>query len=207
MKKKGLYRDFFLFFDITVMLLTLAILSILVFVKGDTWILAIYFLVGLVAYMFTEYATHRFLFHLKAPKNPLFLKFLKRLHYDHHKDPDDLKLLFLPLWYTIPNFIVVAFIFYTIESTIVGTSAFLMGIIVMLLIYEWKHYVAHRPIKPITRFGKWVKKLHLLHHFKNENFWYGVSTPFVDALFGTLKDEKKVEKSKTATDLEKRGIS
>lgn len=207
MKKKGLYRDFFLFFDITVMLLTLAILSILVFVKGDTWILAIYFLVGLVAYMFTEYATHRFLFHLKTPKNPLFLKFLKRLHYDHHKDPDDLKLLFLPLWYTIPNFIVVALIFYTIESTIVGTSAFLMGIIVMLLIYEWKHYVAHRPIKPITRFGKWVKKLHLLHHFKNENYWYGVSTPFVDALFGTLKDEKKVEKSKTATDLEKRGIS
>ncbi|RST74393.1 fatty acid hydroxylase family protein [Siminovitchia acidinfaciens] len=207
MKKKGLYRDFFLFFDITVMLLTLAILSILVIVNGDTWILTIYFLVGLVAYMFTEYATHRFLFHLKTPKNPLFLKFLKRLHYDHHKDPDDLKLLFLPLWYTIPNFIIVALIFYTIESTIVGTSAFLMGIIVMLLVYEWKHYVAHRPIKPITRFGKWVKKLHLLHHFKNENYWYGVSTPFVDALFGTLKDEKKVEKSKTATDLEKRGIS
>ncbi|AIY04525.1 fatty acid hydroxylase [Planococcus sp. PAMC 21323] len=74
----------------------------------------------------------------------------------------------------------------------------------MLLLYEWKHYVAHRPIKPKTKFGKNVKKLHILHHFKNENYWYGVSTPFVDVLFGTLKDEKDVETSRTAKDLEKR---
>jgi sterol desaturase/sphingolipid hydroxylase (fatty acid hydroxylase superfamily) len=43
-----------------------------------------------------------------------------------------------------------------------------------------------------------------LHHFKNENYWFGVSTPFVDVLFGTLKDEKNVETSQTARDLEKR---
>ncbi|MGD6957437.1 hypothetical protein ACQCWA_04715 [Rossellomorea aquimaris] len=36
-----------------------------------------------------------------------------------------------------------------------------------------------------------------------ENYLYGVSTPFVDALFGTLKDEKEVETSQTAKDLEK----
>ncbi len=205
--KKKLYRDFFLFFDITVMLIILAALSIFVCLKGDRWILAIYFLLGFVAYMFTEYATHRFLFHLKTPKNRLFLKFLKRIHYDHHKDPNDLKLLFLPLWYTIPNLSIAGGIFYLIEQTFIGTFSFLMGIIVMLLIYEWKHYVAHRPIKPITKFGVWVKKLHLLHHFKNENYWYGVSTPFADMLFGTLKDEKRVDTSKTVKDLEKRGIS
>lgn len=195
--KKKLYRDFFLFFDITVMLIILAALSIFVCLKGDRWILTIYFLLGFVAYMFTEYATHRFLFHLKTPKNRLFLKFLKRIHYDHHKDPNDLKLLFLPLWYTIPNLSIAGGIFYLIEQTFIGTFSFLMGIIVMLLIYEWKHYVAHRPIKPITKFGVWVKKLHLLHHFKNENYWYGVSTPFADMLFGTLKDEKRVDTSKT----------
>ncbi len=204
MKKKGLYRDFFLFFDITIMLFILAALGIFVWFKGDIWILAIYFFLGLVAYMFTEYATHRFLFHLKAPKNRLFLMLLKRLHYDHHKDPNNLKLLFLPLWYTLPNLVIAASIFYLIESTLTGAFSFLMGIIVMLLIYEWKHYVAHRPIKPITKFGVWVKKLHLLHHFKNENYWYGVSTPFVDILFGTLKDEKKVQTSKSVRDLEKR---
>lgn len=28
----------------------------------------------------------------------------------------------------------------------------------MLLVYEWKHYIAHRPIRPLTRFGRWLKK-------------------------------------------------
>jgi sterol desaturase/sphingolipid hydroxylase (fatty acid hydroxylase superfamily) len=74
----------------------------------------------------------------------------------------------------------------------------------MLLVYEWKHYVAHRPIKPITKFGRLIKKLHILHHFKNENYWYGVSTPIFDGLFGTLKDEKKVNTSTTAKSLEER---
>ncbi|MNG24021.1 hypothetical protein D3C84_1086960 [compost metagenome] len=75
----------------------------------------------------------------------------------------------------------------------------------MLLVYEWKHYIAHRPIQPASKLGKWVKRTHLLHHYKNENYWYGVSTPFVDALFGTLKDEKDVPASDTVKQLEQRG--
>lgn len=76
----------------------------------------------------------------------------------------------------------------------------------MLLVYEWKHYVAHRPLKPKSKFGVWLKKTHILHHYKNENFWFGVSNPFFDIIFGTLKDEKTVENSKTVKDLENRGI-
>lgn len=206
MKKKGLYRDFFLFFDIAFMVVLFIAIASYVLLSGPTWQLAIYFVLGLLFYMVGEYLTHRFLFHLKAPDNPFLLKILRRLHYDHHKDPNDLKLLFLPLWYSLPNITIVATIFFFIESTIIGTLSFALGLILMLLVYEWKHYIAHRPIKPITKFGKWIKKLHMLHHFKNENYWYGVSTPFVDVLFGTLKDEKEVETSQTVRDLEKRGV-
>ncbi|WP_329470086.1 hypothetical protein [Exiguobacterium sp. 9-2] len=35
---------------------------------------------------------------------------------------------------------------------------FCIGLIVMLLAYEWKHYVAHVLLKPRRRFGKWMKK-------------------------------------------------
>lgn len=80
---------------------------------------------------------------------------------------------------------------------------FCIGLIVMLLVYEWKHYVAHVPLKPRTHFGKWMKKTHLLHHFKNEHYWFGVSNPVGDWLFGTLKDEKTVLSSQTVRDLEK----
>lgn len=204
MKSKGLYRDFFLHFDILVMsLIMFGMAGVVIAAKLSGYHVLCFFL-GLMTFMFSEYLTHRFFFHLRAPKNPLFLKFLKRLHYDHHKYPDDLKLLFLPIWYSIPSLFTLSIFFYFIVGSLASTLSFGVGLICMLLVYEWKHYVAHRPIKPKSRLGKWVKKTHALHHYKNENYWYGVSTPFVDALFGTLKDEKTVEMSRTAKDLEKR---
>ncbi|WP_243522911.1 sterol desaturase family protein [Bacillus pseudomycoides] len=160
------------------------------------------FFIGIVTYAFMEYVTHRFLFHMKPPKNLFLLKLIKRLHYDHHLYPNDLKLLFLPLWYSLPNAGVLSLIFYSIVHSIELTVPFTMGLTVMLLIYEWKHYIAHVSIKPSTRLGRWLKKTHLLHHFKNENYWYGVSNPFFDMIFGTLKDEKEVKISSTAKNLE-----
>ncbi|EIT85687.1 fatty acid hydroxylase [Fictibacillus macauensis ZFHKF-1] len=206
MKSKGLYLDYFLHFDIVVMGILMVGCMISAAVIDPIWTHLLYFGIGIVVFMFSEYGIHRFLFHLKTPKNQWFLKFLKRLHYDHHKTPNDLKLLFLPIWYSIPNLSILAIIFYAIVRNVPASLAFGSGLIAMLLVYEWKHYIAHRPIKPRTKFGMWLKKTHTLHHFKNENYWYGVSTPFVDALFGTLKNEKEVETSATARDLEKRGI-
>ena len=71
-----------------------------------------FIVIGIVTYMFSEYLTHRFLFHIKTPKNPFLLKLIKRLHYDHHKMPNDLKLLFLPIWYSFPNLLLLCLIFY-----------------------------------------------------------------------------------------------
>jgi sterol desaturase/sphingolipid hydroxylase (fatty acid hydroxylase superfamily) len=201
---RGYYREFFLFPDISVLVvLILGSMGVLLW-KGITWGVFGVFALGMLVFMFSEYLTHRFVFHLKPPKTPFLLKMLKRLHYDHHTHPNDLHLLFLPLWYSLPNLSVLAIIFYLIAGSWWLTLAFASGLMTMLFLYEWKHYIAHRPIKPRTKFGKWVKKTHILHHFKNENFWYGVSTPFVDVLFGTLKNEKEVETSKTAKDLENR---
>ncbi|TYS67601.1 fatty acid hydroxylase family protein [Sutcliffiella horikoshii] len=201
---KGYYREFFLFPDITILMVLIVVSIGWQVWSGMTWVALAVFAFGMLTFMFSEYLTHRFVFHLKPPKHPILLKMLKRLHYDHHTDPNDLHLLFLPLWYSLPNLSVLALIFYLIAGNWGLTVAFASGLMMMLFLYEWKHYVAHRPIKPRTKFGKWVKKTHILHHFKNENFWYGVSTPFVDVLFGTLKNEKDVETSKTAKDLEKR---
>ncbi|MCK6207815.1 sterol desaturase family protein [Bacillus infantis] len=205
LKSKGIYQDFFFHHDIIIMSgLFAAGLIWYIAVLGAGWQLLAFTAGGMLTFMFSEYLTHRFLFHLNPPKNALFLTFLKRIHYDHHKYPNDLKLLFLPVWYSLPNLSVLALIFFFITGSLPDTVSFSLGLVLMLLIYEWKHYVAHRPIKPKSKFGIWLKKTHILHHFKNENYWYGVSTPFVDALFGTLKDEKEVETSKTVKDLEGR---
>ncbi|MEH7453541.1 sterol desaturase family protein [Gottfriedia acidiceleris] len=201
---KGLYRDFFLHFDIIVMGVLFLVGIIYSIGFHLSWLTVLIFIIGLIFFMFSEYVTHRFFFHIKAPKNKLLLKFMKRIHYDHHTFPDDLKLLFLPIWYSIPNLGSLCIIYFLISKDLIQTIVFGSGLVFMLLVYEWKHYVAHRPIKPLTKVGRQIKKLHILHHFKNENFWYGVSTPIFDGIFGTLKDEKEVVTNNTAKALEER---
>ncbi|WZY00472.1 sterol desaturase family protein [Bacillus sp. FSL W7-1360] len=171
------------------------------FNQWTTWVAVV---AGMATYALSEYSIHRFLFHMKPPKNLTMLKLIKRLHYDHHVTPNDLKLLFLPVWYSLP-LISIAFGFVLLMTGQWHLAiAFTTGLLGYLLFYEWTHYVAHRPIVPKTAWGRWMKKLHLLHHFKNENYWYGVTNPSLDLLMGTFEDEKNVDKSKTAKNLEQR---
>ncbi|TCW40702.1 sterol desaturase family protein [Laceyella sacchari] len=158
--------------------------------------------IGMLTYAASEYFIHRFLFHLPPPKHPVLLKWLKRLHYDHHADPHKLDLLFLPAWYSLPLIAMAAGVVYSITSSLSWTVSYVTGVIGFLLYYEWCHYVAHRPITPLTPWGRWMKKLHLRHHFKNEHYWYGVTSPAFDLLLGTFKSEKEVGRSDTVRDLE-----
>ncbi|MCM3745138.1 sterol desaturase family protein [Sporosarcina luteola] len=197
-------KEFVTFPDVTIMLVLLAPLLGYTFfhlLSYGTWIA---FGIGMATYGMSEYVVHRFLFHMKTPENPTLLKVIKRLHFDHHAYPDDLKLLFLPLWFSLPGFAIFSTICYFITNNFTLTIAYLAGIVLYFMIYEWKHYVAHRPIQPRTAFGKKIKKVHLWHHFKNENYWFGVTHTSIDKTFGTYKDQKLVEKSETAKNLEKR---
>ena len=56
--------------------------------------------------------------------------------------------------------------------------------------YEWLHYVVHtRWAPPAGGAGGWlraVRRHHMLHHCRNEDYWLSFSLPAVDGLFGTL---------------------
>ena len=201
--KRKFIKEFLFYPD--VLLMTLILLTFFTFMSFHislTTLLA--FLTGIIAYTIMEYFTHRFLFHSKPPKNAFLFKLMKRLHYDHHHSPNDLHLLFLPLWFSLPNIIIVGTITYFVTSNIVITISFLTGVITLLLYYEFVHYIAHRPFHPKTPWGKWMKKVHIWHHYKNENYWFGVTNPGYDMLLGTFKDQKDVEKSETAKQLDKK---
>ncbi|MFC4076406.1 sterol desaturase family protein [Salinithrix halophila] len=162
---------------------------------------------GMLGYAVSEYMIHRFFFHLKPPSNPHFHRLLKRLHYDHHAEPDNGELLFLPVWYSLPLIAVVGGIAFGVTGQWVLTLAFTVGVIIYLLGYEWMHLVAHRPVKPITPWGRYMKRVHLWHHYKNENYWYGVTNPLLDKALGTYLDEKEAERSTTVKNLEGRKAS
>ena len=77
------------------------------------------------------------------------------------------------------------------------TLSLLLGSLVGLLYYEWVHYVAHIPFVPKTPFGRWIKKYHLWHHYKNERMWFGVTNPSMDFLGRTWARVDEVDRTGT----------
>jgi hypothetical protein len=64
--------------------------------------------------------------------------------------------------------------------------------------YELMHLAHHsKTYKPMTTIGKKLKESHMSHHFHNENYNWGITNMIGDYFFGSLKDNKSVEKSST----------
>jgi len=156
---------------------------------------------GALVFFLSEYTTHRFLLHAPPQKNAFVLSLQHRLHYDHHVDPAELRLLFLPLWFALPVTALTAAIYALVTRDLALTGALLLGSVLALLYYEWVHYVAHIPFVPRTPFGRWIKRYHLWHHFKNERLWFGVTNPSMDLLGRTYRAVAEVERSATTRTL------
>jgi 4-hydroxysphinganine ceramide fatty acyl 2-hydroxylase len=158
-------------------------------------------LIGAAVFFVSEYTTHRFLFHAQPSTMQWLRKLQHRLHYDHHIDPPKLELLFLPLWFVIPTALVYYGVFLAITRNPALALSLTFGSICALLYYEWVHYVAHIPFNPVTPFGRYVKKYHLWHHFKNERYWFGVTNPSMDFAGATYRDVDAVERSTTVREI------
>ena len=157
-------------------------------------------LFGALMFYLSEYGMHRFAFHAPPLSWPVARKLQHRLHYDHHVEPNRLDLLFLPIWFLVPNLAVATLLFALIFGAEASASA-LFGMMLAILHYEWVHYVAHIPYQPRTRFGRWIKQYHLRHHFISEKLWFGVSNPTLDSVFGTFRGPDASEKSATTRKL------
>jgi sterol desaturase/sphingolipid hydroxylase (fatty acid hydroxylase superfamily) len=155
------------------------------------------FVVGVVVWSLTEYTVHRFIFHFE-PKNPP--PWLERMiflfHGIHHAQPWDKTRLVMPPAVSVP----LALLFYFLFSRIVGgvmsapqwVDVLFSGFVVGYVAYDMIHYATHHlPLK----WGalKWLKKHHMLHHYKTPNERYGVSSPAWDVVFGTYPDDQGMQ--------------
>jgi 4-hydroxysphinganine ceramide fatty acyl 2-hydroxylase len=174
-------------------LLTLFALRVLPFALGSVAMIVI----GALVFFVSEYTTHRFMLHAPPQSNAFILKLQHRLHYDHHVTPAELSLLFLPLWFAIPVASLTFAIYFAATRSWATSTTLLLGSLLGLLWYEWVHYVAHIPYVPRTRFGRWIKKYHLWHHFKNERMWFGVTNPSMDLVGRTYARVDDVERTGT----------
>jgi 4-hydroxysphinganine ceramide fatty acyl 2-hydroxylase len=144
--------------------------------------LSLLFFGGAFFFTFLEYMLHRYLFHMSTDTE---LK--KRIQYNihglHHDYPKDKDRLAMPL---LASTLLAVFLFTLLYWTI-GENVFglLSGIMVGYSTYLLVHYVIHA-YPPPKNFLKELWVHHAVHHYKEGNHAFGVSSPLWDYIFGTM---------------------
>jgi hypothetical protein len=152
---------------------------------------------------FTEWAIHVFLLHWKPRRilgrriDPL----VAREHRAHHRDPKDEGLVFVPLPFLIGSVAVGALLYLVLLPSLrLGVQTMAVSYS-MLLAYEWTHFLIHSTYRPRSRLYRYVWRAHRLHHFRNENYWFGVTMHAADHVLGTFPEKDAVPVSATARTL------
>ncbi len=68
--------------------------------------------------------------------------------------------------------------------------------------YEWTHLLVHTAYRPRSRYYARLARNHRRHHYRNEQYWLGVTTNLGDRLMHTLPaNDETVPRSETARTL------
>ncbi len=143
---------------------------------------------GYFIWTLIEYFGHRFLFHYEFPgRFGAKIHFL--IHGVHHVHPNDPLRLVMPALLSTP----IMLIAYSVVRLLFGLPLgypVLMGFIVGYLAYDMVHYYVHHG-EPRTRLGLMLRRLHMLHHFRDSTRGFGVSVPWWDYVFMTAHIRKE----------------
>lgn len=139
-------------------------------------------LAGYIFFTFVEYMMHKHFFHME-PDTPIKDKLQYSVHGVHHDYPKDKDRL------AMPPFVSAAYaaISYLLFKLILGDFAFyfLPGFLVGYVSYLGVHYIVHA-FNPPKNFFKILWVNHAIHHYKDPDIAFGVSTPLWDIIFGTM---------------------
>ncbi|TMK40119.1 MAG: sterol desaturase family protein [Actinobacteria bacterium] len=161
---------------------------------------------------FAEWAIHVYLLHAK----PLRVGHVRLdlptayEHRAHHAAPGELDGVLLPVYGVLiflPMMAVTVWVLSFPVHLVLGgdrLAGAATGLLVSYLIlgaYEWAHFLIHTPYRARGRYYRSIWKNHRLHHYKNERFWFGVTSTVGDRVIGTNPDQAQVRRSRTARSL------
>ena len=139
---------------------------------------------GYVFWTLSEYWIHRAIFHFE-PREGLGARFHWIIHGVHHDHPNDPLRLVMPPSVSVP----LSAAFYGLFLLVLGSPiafAFAAGFFGGYLFYDMTHYHLHHH-KPKTWLGRRLRELHTRHHFQDDTTGFGISAPYWDWIFGTLR--------------------
>lgn len=159
--------------------------------------------VGILAWWpVQEWLIHVYLLHWKPRQvGPITLDFpTAQRHRRHHRHPQVVEWSYLPLAGIAIAMPIQLTLWHVLLPVHLAWTA--LGMFFALsLHYEWVHVMSHMPYRPRVAWYRHLREKHLLHHYRNEDRWLGVSMTGGDALFGTGGDKSAHPKSDTCLTL------
>jgi sterol desaturase/sphingolipid hydroxylase (fatty acid hydroxylase superfamily) len=143
---------------------------------------------GYLFWTLTEYWIHRAIFHFE-PEEGLGARFHWIIHGVHHDHPNDPLRLVMPPSVSVPLSTLFCLAFWGVLGTPYWYP-FGAGFLAGYLLYDMTHYYLHHH-KPRTRAGRWLRELHMRHHFQDDTTGFGISAPYWDRVFGTYSERRR----------------
>ena len=144
---------------------------------------------------FTEWAVHVFVLHCRADGSRRD-RLAGYAHRRHHEDPRDLRWQFLHPAGTAVGLGLFALLMLLARSPHVVTGV--LTAVALTAWHEWIHFLIHTDHAPRSGIYRRIHRAHRLHHFRNEQYWLGVTSRLGDKVLGTNPDKTEVEVSPTA---------
>ncbi|WP_037316289.1 sterol desaturase family protein [Salegentibacter sp. Hel_I_6] len=140
------------------------------------------FAAGLFFFTFVEYIMHRYLYHIPATSESK-KKISYTMHGVHHDYPKDKSRLAMPPVLSL----VIATVLFIIYRAFLGdfVFGFLAGFLIGYAAYLAVHYSVHA-FKVPNNFLKTLWLHHSIHHYRESDRAFGVSSPLWDYIFQTM---------------------
>jgi len=149
----------------------------------NVWMSLGLFLAGALIFTWIEYLVHRYVFHMKT-----YTKVREKLQYTihgvHHEFPKDKDRLAMPPLLSVT----IATILLLVLKVLLGelVFAFLPGFLTAYAAYLAIHYMVHA-YPPPRNFFKVLWINHSVHHYKDGEVVFGVTSPLWDYIYGTMR--------------------
>ena len=140
---------------------------------------------GFFSWSLIEYGLHRFIFHYDARSN-FGRKLLYEAHLSHHEDPTARNRIFASLYLSAPIAGLYWLGAWALTQSWATASYLFIGMSAGYFTYEWMHFQCHHGRSRLWLM-RYLRKYHLLHHYKTPDLRFGVTSPLLDLVFGTFR--------------------